>query len=255
MNKYDTIGIDLVAMCVNDLLCQGAKPLFFLDYYAMGKLELEKAEQIIQGINEGCKQSQCILLGGETAEMPLVYEGDKFDLAGFSVGIIEKDSYPKKVNDGDLIFGLKSCGIHSNGYSLIHQLLEKEDYDLEELMKPTKIYVHEVEKLIVELNGKIKAFAHITGGGIIENIQRVLSEEQTIEVHEAWEIPSVFQWIYDKTDMSKEDMFRTYNCGIGMVIILDKGMNRMKVMGEYQLIPMGKIISGKNESIHYDKFF
>ena len=255
MNKYDTIGIDLVAMCVNDLLCQGAKPLFFLDYYAMGNLKLEKAEQIIQGINDGCKQSQCILLGGETAEMPLVYEEDKFDLAGFSVGIIEKDSYPKKVNDGDLIFGLKSSGVHSNGYSLIHQLLEKENYDLEELMKPTKIYVHEVEKLKVELNGKIKAFAHITGGGIIENIQRVLSEEQTIEIHETWEIPGVFQWIYDKTDMSKEDMFRTYNCGIGMVIILDKGMNRMKVMDEYQLIPMGKIISGKNESIHYDKFF
>mgnify|MGYP001213745725 FL=1 len=255
MNKYDTIGIDLVAMCVNDLLCQGAKPLFFLDYYAMGKLKLEKAEQIIQGINDGCKQSQCILLGGETAEMPLVYEEDKFDLAGFSVGIIEKDSYPKKVNDGDLIFGLKSSGVHSNGYSLIHQLLEKGEYDLEELMKPTKIYVHEVEKLKVELNGKIKAFAHITGGGIIENIQRVLNEEQTIEIHETWDIPQVFQWIYDKTDMSKEDMFRTYNCGIGMVIILDKGMNRMKVMDEYQLIPMGKIISGKNESIHYDTFF
>ena len=193
MDKYDTIGIDLVAMCVNDLICQGGKPLFFLDYYAMGKLNLEKAEQIILGINNGCKQSQCILLGGETAEMPLVYDEGKFDLAGFSVGIIEKDIYPKKVNNGDLIFGLPSTGVHSNGYSLIHKLLEKEEYDLNELMKPTKIYVHEVEKLKMELNGSIKGFAHITGGGIIENIKRILDNGQNIEITEKWDIPRVFQ--------------------------------------------------------------
>ena len=133
--------------------------------------------------------------------------------------------------------------------------METEEYDLEELMTPTKIYVHEVEKLKVELNGKIKAFAHIKGGGIIENIQRILGEEQTIEITESWDIPKVFQWIYDKSDMSKEEMFRTYNCGIGMAIILDKGMNRSKLIQEYQLIPMGKIISGEKEVIHYDKFF
>ena len=255
MDKYDTIGIDLVAMCVNDLICQGGKPLFFLDYYAMGKLNLEKAEQIILGINNGCKQSQCILLGGETAEMPLVYDEGKFDLAGFSVGIIEKDIYPKKVNNGDLIFGLPSTGVHSNGYSLIHKLLEKEEYDLNELMKPTKIYVHEVEKLKMELNGSIKGFAHITGGGIIENIKRILDKGQNIEITEKWDIPRVFQWIYDKSDMDKEWMFKTYNCGIGMVIIIDKNANRSKLVQEYKLIPMGKIIESQEEKINYELFF
>ena len=255
MNKYDTIGIDLVAMCVNDLICQGGKPLFFLDYYAMGKLDLEKAEQIILGINNGCKQSQCILLGGETAEMPLVYDEDKFDLAGFSVGIIEKDIYPKKVNNGDLIFGLPSTGVHSNGYSLIHKLLEKEEYDLNELMKPTKIYVHEVEKLKMELNGSIKGFAHITGGGIIENIKRILGKGKNIEITERWDIPHVFQWIYEKSDMDKVEMFKTYNCGIGMVIIIDKNANKSKLVQEYKLIPMGKIIESQEEKINYELFF
>tara|TARA_Y100000996_G_scaffold414382_1_gene405077 strand:+ start:4487 stop:5431 length:945 start_codon:yes stop_codon:yes gene_type:complete len=255
MDKYDTIGIDLVAMCVNDLICQGGKPLFFLDYYAMGKLDLEKAEQIILGINNGCKQSQCILLGGETAEMPLVYDKDKFDLAGFSVGIIEKDIYPKKVNNGDLIFGLPSTGVHSNGYSLIHKLLEKEEYDLNELMKPTKIYVHEVEKLKMELNGSIKGFAHITGGGIIENIKRILDKGQNIEITKKWDIPRVFQWIYDKSDMDKEGMFKTYNCGIGMVIIVDKNANKSKLVQEYKLIPMGKIIESQEEKVNYELFF
>ena len=255
LDKYDTIGIDLVAMCVNDILCQGGKPLFFLDYYAMGQLELDKATQIIKGIQEGCKQSQCILLGGETAEMPLVYDTNKFDLAGFSVGIIEKDIYPKKMGIGDFIVGLPSTGVHSNGYSLIHKLLEKEEYDLQELMKPTKIYVHEIEKLKTELNGKIKGFSHITGGGIIENIQRILGEGQNIQITEPWKIPEVFQWIYTQSDMSKEDMFRTYNCGIGMVIIVDKNTNKSKLIQEYKLIPMGQIIEGEKEVIHYDKFF
>ena len=255
MDQYDTIGIDLVAMCVNDILCQGGKPLFFLDYYAMGQLELDKATQIIKGIHEGCKQSQCILLGGETAEMPLVYDTNKFDLAGFSVGIIEKDIYPKKMGTGDFIVGLPSTGVHSNGYSLIHKLLEKEEYDLQELMKPTKIYINEIEKLKTELNGKIKGFAHITGGGIIENIQRILGEGQNIQITEPWKIPEVFQWIYNKSDMSKEDMFRTYNCGIGMVIIVDKNINKSRLIQEYQLIPMGEIIEKEKEVINYDKFF
>ena len=255
MGKYDTIGIDLVAMCVNDILCQGGKPLFFLDYYAMGKLDIDKATQIIKGIHEGCKQSQCILLGGETAEMPLVYDTNKFDLAGFSVGVIEKDIYPKKMGIGDFIFGLPSTGLHSNGYSLIHKLLEKEEYDLQELMTPTKIYVNEIEKLKIELNGTMKGISHITGGGIIENIQRILGEGQTIKITESWDIPKVFQWIYDKSDMSKEDMFRTYNCGIGMIIIIDKNTNKNKLKKEYQLIPMGQIIESEKEVINYDNFF
>tara|TARA_Y100001936_G_C16090869_1_gene686081 strand:- start:851 stop:1798 length:948 start_codon:yes stop_codon:yes gene_type:complete len=255
MNKYDTIGIDLVAMCVNDILCQGGRPLFFLDYYAMGELNLEIAEQIIIGIQEGCKQSNCILLGGETAEMPLVYEKGKFDLAGFSVGVIENDIYPKKINIGDYIFGLPSTGVHSNGYSLIHKLLENEKYNIDELMKPTKIYVNEIEKIKTELNGSIKGFAHITGGGIIENVGRILEKGQHIHITEEWSIPQVFQWIYDKSDMNKEDMFRTYNCGIGMVIIVDKNTNRNRLMKEYQLIPMGKIIESEKEVIQYDKYF
>ena len=255
MNKYDTIGIDLVAMCVNDILCQGGRPLFFLDYYAMGELNLEIAEQIIIGIQEGCKQSNCILLGGETAEMPLVYEKGKFDLAGFSVGVIENDIYPKKINKGDYIFGLPSTGVHSNGYSLIHKLLENEKYNIDELMKPTKIYVNEIEKIKTELNGSIKGFAHITGGGIIENVGRILEKGQHIHITEEWSIPQVFQWIYDKSDMNKEDMFRTYNCGIGMVIIVDKNTNRNRLMKEYQLIPMGKIIESEKEVIQYDKYF
>ena len=255
LDQYDTIGIDLVAMCVNDILCQGGKPLFFLDYYATGKLELEKATQIIQGIHNGCKQAGCILLGGETAEMPLVYDNDTFDLAGFSVGIIEKDIYPKKMGTGDFIFGLPSSGVHSNGYSLIHKLLEKEEYDLQELMKPTKIYINEIEKLKTELNGKIKGFSHITGGGIIENIQRIVGEGQNIQITEPWKIPEVFQWIYNQSDMNKEDMFRTYNCGIGMVIIVDKNSNKSRLIQEYQLIPMGEIIKGEKEVIDYDKFF
>ena len=221
----------------------------------MGELNLEIAEQIIKGIQEGCKQSNCILLGGETAEMPLVYEKGKFDLAGFSVGVIDNDIYPKNINEGDYIFGLPSTGVHSNGYSLIHKLLEKEKYNIDELMKPTKIYVNEIEKIKTELNGSIKGFAHITGGGIIENVGRILGKGQHIHITEKWPIPQVIQWIYDKSDMNKEDMFRTYNCGIGMVIIVDKNTNRNRLMKEYQLIPMGKIIESEKEVIQYDKFF
>ena len=255
IDQYDTIGIDLVAMCVNDILCHGGKPLFFLDYYAMGELKLDIAEKIIKGIHEGCNQAGCTLLGGETAEMPLVYEEGKFDLAGFSVGIIEQDSYPKKVNKGDLIFGIPSSGIHSNGYSLIHKLLETEEYNSKELMKPTKIYVNEIEKLKLELNGTIKGFAHITGGGIVGNIKRALGDGQNIKITNEWKIPNVFHWIYKKSDMTKEEMFHTYNCGIGMAIIVDKNVNRRRLVSEYQLIPMGKVIESEKEVIQYDKFF
>ena len=165
MNKYDTIGIDLVAMCVNDIICQGAKPLFFLDYYAMNKLDLDRGKDIISGINEGCKQSGCILLGGETAELPLLYRENDFDLAGFSVGVVEDDIYPKNIVEEDLIYGIRSDGIHSNGYSLINKLLEKNDYDLNELIKPTKIYVHDLNLLKNKYSNHIKGFCHITGGG------------------------------------------------------------------------------------------
>ena len=221
MNKYDTIGIDLVAMCVNDILCQGGRPLFFLDYYAVGELNLEIAEQIIKGIQEGCKQSNCILLGGETAEMPLVYEKGKFDLAGFSVGVIDNDIYPKKINEGDYIFGLPSTGVHSNGYSLIHKLLEKEKYNIDELMKPTKIYVNEIEKIKTELNGSIKGFAHITGGGIPENLPRCLPEGLKVNIDwNAWSVPEIFLEIQRQGNMDEDEMKRVFNLGIGYCVIV-----------------------------------
>ena len=151
LNKYNTIGIDLVAMCVNDIICQGAQPLFFLDYYAVNKLDLDRGRDIILGINEGCKQSGCILLGGETAEMPLLYKENTFDLAGFSVGIIENNIYPKNIVEEDLIYGIRSSGVHSNGFTLINKLLEKYDYDLNKLIKPTKIYVNDLNKLKINI--------------------------------------------------------------------------------------------------------
>jgi len=251
MNKYDTIGIDLVAMCVNDIICQGAKPLFFLDYYAINKLDLDKGKDIISGINEGCNQANCILLGGETAELPLLYRENDFDLAGFSVGIIERDIYPKKIVEGDLIYGLKSSGIHSNGYSLINKLLETHDYDLNKLMIPTKIYVNEINILKSKYEKFIKGFSHITGGGLIDNIPRILEAGYNFSI-KINEIPEVFKWIYDKSDMSITEMFQTFNCGIGMVIIFDKSINCEELLGE-DLIYLGEIIKSDNYIINCEK--
>ena len=251
MNKYDTIGIDLVAMCVNDIICQGAKPLFFLDYYAMDKLDLDRGKDIIFGINEGCKQSGCILLGGETAEMPLLYKENTFDLAGFSVGIIENDIYPKNIIEEDLIYGIRSSGVHSNGYTLINKLLEKYDYDLNELIKPTKIYVDDLNLLKNKYSDYIKGFSHITGGGLIDNIPRILDKDLNFNITIS-NIPDVFKWIYDKSDMSIEDMFKTYNCGIGMVIIFDKNVNCDELLTE-DLIYLGKVIKSDKHIINCDE--
>ena len=250
LNKYDTIGIDLVAMCINDIICQGAKPLFFLDYYAMGKLDLNIAYDIIKGIHEGCKQSGCILLGGETAEMPIVYKDNNFDLAGFSVGIIDTftDIYPKNIFEGDLIFGLKSNGVHSNGYSLINKLLENNNYDLNELLIPTKIYVNEVHSLKSKFFNSVKGFSHITGGGLIDNIPRILDNEHKILLNQKWDIPDVFKWIYNKSDMSVKNMLQTYNCGIGMVIVFDK-MIQQELLKKYDLVFLGYIIKSKENII------
>ena len=250
INKYDTIGIDLVAMCVNDIICQGAKPLFFLDYYAMGKLNLEIGKDIINGINIGCNESECLLLGGETAEMPIIYKDKDFDLAGFSVGIIENDIFPKNMEEGDLIYGIQSSGVHSNGFSLINKILETKEYNIEELMTPTKIYVKDLNKLKEKYKNKIKGFAHITGGGLIDNIPRIINEGYNMNIDKFWKIPNVFKWIYSNSDMEVLDMFKTYNCGIGMVVIFDKN-TEIDIFDE--LIELGNIIKSKDYKINYNK--
>ena len=229
--QLSTIGIDLVAMCVNDLICQGAEPLFFLDYFATGTLILEDAEKIIGGIATACEKAGCALIGGETAEMPGMYQGEDFDLAGFSVGAVERgQEFPRSANDGDIIIGLGSNGIHSNGYSLVRKIVEIsglkwtdkapfEDMPLSKaLLKPTKLYVKQCLK-IMSVSG-IKAFAHITGGGPTENIVRTLKKGQGIEIDlSSWELPPIFKWLSNTGGVDKFEMLKTFNCGIGMTII------------------------------------
>ncbi len=244
LNKYDTIGIDLVAMSVNDIICQGARPLFFLDYYSMGKLDLERASDIIKGIAEGCRQSNCILLGGETSEMPSVYSKDDFDLAGFVVGVIENETFPKNIEEGDLIYGLKSDGLHSNGYTLVNRLLETNSYEnVDDFLVPTKIYYKEVEEIKKKYGAAVKGFSHITGGGIIDNIPRILPKGLTFSVN-SWEIPDIFHWIYKNSDMTTANMLQTYNCGIGMVVIFDKSVGVIDTM-----LNLGKVIKGETPKI------
>ena len=229
--KLSTIGIDLVAMCVNDLICQGAEPLIFLDYFATGKLKLENAENIIGGIAKGCEVAGCALIGGETAEMPRMYHGEDFDLAGFSVGAIERgQELPLPTNVGDIIIGLSSNGIHSNGYSLVRKIVEKcglqwsdkapfENKNLgDALLTPTKLYVKQCLEL-KNIEG-VKAFAHITGGGLTENILRALVEGQGIKIDlSTWNLPPVFKWLSSAGGVSQDEMLKTFNCGIGMTVI------------------------------------
>ena len=229
--KLSTIGIDLVAMCVNDLICQGAEPLIFLDYFATGKLKLENAENIIGGIARGCEVAGCALIGGETAEMPRMYHGEDFDLAGFSVGAIERgQELPLPTNIGDIIIGLSSNGIHSNGYSLVRKIVEKcglqwsdeapfENKNLgDALLTPTKLYVKQCLEL-KNIEG-VKAFAHITGGGLTENILRTLVEGQGIKIDlSTWNLPPVFKWLSSAGGVSQDEMLKTFNCGIGMTVI------------------------------------
>jgi len=223
--KFNTIGIDLVAMCVNDLIVQGAKPLFFLDYIAVGKLNLKKTKMILKGIFRGCKLSNCELVGGETAEMPGVYSGEKFDLAGFSVGIISKKKIlgKNKVKAGDIIFAIPSSGIHSNGFSLVRSILKKNKipYQLRnELLKPTKIYSKEVLKLVNK--NLINAAAHITGGGLVENLLRSIPKDLSINIDlSAIKILKIFKWLKSK-NISDKEMMRTFNCGVGFCLIISK---------------------------------
>ena len=223
--KFDTIGIDLVAMCVNDLIVQGAKPLFFLDYIALGKLELRKTKNILKGILRGCKISNCKLIGGETAEMPGIYSKNKFDLAGFSVGIVSKRKIlnKKNVKKNDLILAIPSNGIHSNGYSLVRSILKNNKITKnlkKELLKPTKIYTKEILKLVSK--NLINSAAHITGGGIIENITRSIPNNLSINIDlSKIKTKKIFKWLKSK-NISNYEMLRTFNCGVGFCIIIDK---------------------------------
>lgn len=231
LKKHDSIGIDLVAMCVNDLIVGGAEPLFFLDYYATGKLDVDTAAAVVSGIGEGCLQAGCSLVGGETAEMPGMYEGEDYDLAGFCVGIVEKSKIldGSKVSAGNAILGLASSGPHSNGYSLIRKILEVSQADLSQsigattladaLMAPTRIYVKSLLKLLKTY--PVHAMAHITGGGLLENIPRVMPARTKALINSnRWEIPAVFNWLQKSGNVQMEEMYRTFNCGIGMIIIV-----------------------------------
>ena len=228
--NVDTIGIDLVAMCVNDLVCQGAEPLFFLDYFATGKLETDQAARIIEGIAEGCAQSGCALIGGETAEMPGMYDAGDFDLAGFSVGAMERGSdLPAGVAAGDVLLGLGSNGVHSNGYSLVRRLVEMsglgwdDDCPWDEgtlgaaLLAPTRLYV--TQALAAVRAGGVHALAHITGGGLTENLPRVLPDGLGAEIDlNSWKLPGVFAWLAQTGGMAEAELLKTFNCGQGMIL-------------------------------------
>ena len=223
--KFDTIGIDLVAMCVNDLIVQGAKPLFFLDYIAVGKLDLNKTKKILKGIFKGCKISNCKLIGGETAEMPGIYSKDKFDLAGFSVGIVSKKKILDKTNvkKEDVVLAIPSNGIHSNGYSLVRSILKKNRIPTnlkKEILRPTKIYTKEILKLTNK--NLINAAAHITGGGLIENLLRSIPKDLSLNIDlSKIKITKIFKWLKTK-NISDNEMMKTFNCGVGFCIIVNK---------------------------------
>lgn len=230
LKRHNTIGIDLVAMCVNDLVVQGAEPLFFLDYFATGKLDVDVASDVIKGIADGCSQSGCALVGGETAEMPGMYHDADYDLAGFCVGVVEKEDIidGSNTHNGDVLIALASSGPHSNGYSLIRKVLEVNNIDpaqelldgkplAEHLLAPTKIYVKSILQLIKQVD--VHSIAHLTGGGFWENIPRVLPDHiQAVIDKESWQWPPVFKWLQEKGNISDYEMYRTFNCGVGMVI-------------------------------------
>ncbi|MBN7771708.1 phosphoribosylformylglycinamidine cyclo-ligase [Marinobacter daepoensis] len=248
LQKHDSIGIDLVAMCVNDLVVGGAEPLFFLDYYATGKLNVEVAAQVVEGIGQGCELAGCALVGGETAEMPGMYEGEDYDLAGFCVGVVERESIidGKRAQAGDALLALASSGPHSNGYSLIRKIIEVSGADLNQalgettlgdaLMAPTRIYVKNLLQLIREVD--VRALSHITGGGLPENIPRVLPKGTIAAIDtESWEMPPVFQWLKEAGGVAQEEMYRTFNCGVGMLVCVPEeqkalAIDTLTAMGE-----------------------
>ena len=234
LNRHDTVGIDLVAMSVNDILVQGAEPLFFLDYFACGKLDVDTAASVIQGIARGCELAGCALIGGETAEMPGMYPAGEYDLAGFAVGVVEKSKIidGKRIVPGDAVLGLASSGAHSNGYSLVRKILERSRPDLaagfdggrslgEVVMAPTRIYVKPLLALLRQHPGAVKGLAHITGGGLLENVPRILADDLCAVLRKsAWPRPRLFDWLQEQGGVEETEMHRVFNCGIGMVLVV-----------------------------------
>ena len=251
LDKHDTVGIDLVAMSVNDILVQGAEPLFFLDYFACGKLSVDTAADVVKGIAAGCEESGCALVGGETAEMPGMYPAGEYDLAGFVVGCVDKANIidGTTIADGDVVLGLASSGAHSNGYSLIRKLIEKSGIDMDAdfegrpfkdvVMTPTKLYVKSILALLEAM--PVKGMAHITGGGITENIPRVLPAGLTAEINaNGWELPPLFKWLQAQGNIADNEMYKTFNCGIGMAVIVAKE-NAVEAM---------KVLAAKGETVY-----
>ncbi len=264
--KHDFVGIDLVAMCVNDLIVAGGEPLFFLDYYATGKLEVDEAAAVVKGIAEGCRQAGCGLIGGETAEMPSMYAPGDYDLAGFSVGAVDRNSIlPSGVGAGDILLGLSSSGIHSNGFSLVRKLIEKEKLSFnsacpwdsdspsiaDSLLTPTKIYVKSCLPLLKKklLNG----MAHITGGGLLENLPRSLPKGVVAEITGHPPLPNVFKWMQQTSGLDDDEMLRTFNCGIGMVLIVredkvNEAKGLLQEAGE-EIYDLGKLVNGSGDQV------
>jgi phosphoribosylformylglycinamidine cyclo-ligase len=248
LNRHDTVGIDLVAMSVNDILVQGAEPLFFLDYFACGRLDVASATDVIKGIAAGCEQAGCALIGGETAEMPSMYPDGEYDLAGFAVGAVEKSKIidGKKIRPGDVVLGLASSGAHSNGYSLVRKIIEVAKPDLhadfhgrplaDVLLAPTRIYVKPLLALMEKI--EVHGMVHITGGGLVENIPRVLQPNLTAVLHkDSWTLPPLFQWLQKHGGVADDEMHRVFNCGIGMTVIVsaanaDQAEAELKQLGE-----------------------
>ena len=263
--NVDTIGIDLVAMCVNDLVCQGAEPLFFLDYFATGKLELDQATRIIEGIAAGCEASGCALIGGETAEMPGMYHDGDFDLAGFAVGAMERGAdLPAGVVAGDVLLGLASDGVHSNGYSLVRRIVELSGLSWDDkapfadaplgeaLLAPTRLYVKQA--LTAVRAGGVHALAHITGGGLTENLPRVLPEGLGAQIDlNAWDLPPVFRWLAETGGMAEAELLKTFNAGVGMVLAVEAdqaaALTALLVEAGETVHQLGTVTS--NEGMHY----
>jgi phosphoribosylformylglycinamidine cyclo-ligase len=265
-NKHDTIGIDAVAMCVNDIVCQGAKPLFFLDYFATGHLSPETVATVVSGVAEGCRQSGSALIGGETAEMPGFYQDGEYDIAGFAVGVVDKKKVinGKSIKEGDALIGIRSSGIHSNGYSLVRKLwgedkTELEKYDerlgariIDALLTPTKIYVNSILRLIEKV--EVKGIAHITGGGFIENIPRIFPEGIGCEINtKSYEVPAIFKIMQEKAEIADSQIYNTFNMGIGMVVCVDQKdvqatIKQLESTGE-SCVVLGKTVKGSGVTL------